>query len=102
MTPADVSTILTALIGMLLVMGGGAKWLIVTVDARNAKAALDQLLAREALSNRLQEEILLLRKDINLLQVEKALYLRRIYQLEGFIHKLSGVDIPDMPGWPPI
>lgn len=102
MTANDLTLIIAALSGLVGVMAGGAKWLIATVDARNTTAALDQAKAREALSNRLQDEITVLRRDISVLQTKEALYIRRIYQLESFIHRHPGIDIPDMSGWPPL
>ena len=102
MTATDFVAIGGGIAALLTVLGGGISWLIGTIDKKNADAALAGALAREALASRLQEDITLLRKDIAKLQAEKGLYLRRIYQLEGFIHRLPDIEIPTMDGWPPV
>ncbi len=93
--------VLAALGAFLVSIGGGVKWLLAHVDARATEAQLVEVQARSMLSERLNDDIRALRTDIALLRSEKAIYLRRIYQLEGFIHSQPGISIPAMEGWPP-
>lgn len=102
MSASDVSTLLAAAGGFLLVLGGGAKWLLAHIETLRLAAELKETAARSALSERLQHEISDLRQELTKLQVEKAIYLRRIYQLESLIHRLPDVEIPVMEGWPPV
>lgn len=101
MNASDISTLLIAAGGFLVVLGGGGKYLLSRMDAKNEAAALNEDKARSALSERLQTEISYLRQELQEVQGKSALYLRRIYQLESFIHKQPGIDIPLMDGWPP-
>lgn len=101
MTPSDISLVLAALGAFLVSIGGGVKWLLAHIDARTSEAQLIEVQARSMLSDRLNDDIRGLRADISLLRSEKAIYLRRIYQLEGFIHQQPGIEIPTMEGWPP-
>jgi hypothetical protein len=101
MTPESITLLIGALGGFFVVLGGGAKWLLSHLDAKDQAAALRESEARNELSRRLNDEISLLRKDISRMQTERALYFRRIHQLEGFIHRIPGIDIPAMEGWPP-
>ena len=55
----------------------------------------------EKLSERLYEELRVLRQELVETQATNRLCLRRIYQLEGFIHKQPGIESPAMDGWPP-
>lgn len=102
MNASDISTILGAAGGVFLVLGGGAKYLLSRMDAKNEAAAKQEDEARTALSDRLQVEISHLREELQKVQGANALYLRRIYQLESFIHRQPGIDIPLMDGWPPV
>ncbi len=101
MTPSDISLILAALGAFLVSIGGGVKWLLAHIDARTSEAQLVEVQARSMLSDRLNDDIRVLRADITSMRAEKAIYLRRIYQLEGFIHQQPGIEIPTMEGWPP-
>ena len=71
------------------------------MDKKADQAARRELEARTELSERLQMEISSLRQELEKVRGENALYLRRIYQLESFIHLQPGIDIPRMDGWPP-
>lgn len=113
MSAADISTLLIAAGGFLVVLGGGGKYLLSRMDAKNEAAAIrmdaknelaakQEDAARTALSERLQVEISHLREELQKVQGANALYLRRIYQLESFIHRQPGIDIPMMDGWPPV
>lgn len=102
MTPESVTLLLGALGGFFVVIGGGAKWLLSHLDAKDAASALRESEARGELSKRLNDEISLLRSDIAKLQSDKGLYMKRIYQLEFFIRTQPGIEIPLMDGWPPI
>lgn len=105
--------LLGAVGSFLAVFGGGAKWLLNhmdekskealrTMEERSKESALKEERARQDLFDRLQEEISLLKNELTKVQHEKSLYLKRIYQLEYFIHKQPGIEIPAMDGWPPI
>lgn len=93
--------VITAMAGLLVVFGGGAKWLLMRTDEKNRLAAAEQTELRVALSDRLHDEIRILRQDITRLQNKESLYLRRIYQLENHIHKHPDIEVPDLEGWPP-
>lgn len=97
----DIPALLTAAGGLLLILGGGAKWLLSRMDAKNEAAALREGQARTELSERLQVEISHLREEVSELQKLNGLYRRRIFQLESVIHRQVGMDIPTMDGWPP-
>lgn len=105
MTPESITLLIGALGGFFVVVGGGAKWLLSHLDAKEKASALRESEARNELSRRLNEEITTLRTELSVLRLErsqeKTLYLRRIYQLELFIHRQPGIDIPTMDGWPP-
>ena len=100
MTIAEVQILIGSIVGFMAVMGGGSKWMLAHIDAIQVKSALAEERARTELSTRLHEEIKILRYQLERLQNEKSLYLRRIYQLESFIHQQPGIDIPIMTGWP--
>ena len=119
MSAADIVLLIGAISGLLVVFGGGLKYLLDRVDARAretrllaeaanaltngdmAKARLAELESRMQLSNRLHDDLSVMRAEIETLKHRNALYLQRIYQLEAFIHKQPGIDIPLMKGWPP-
>ena len=86
--------------GVLLIFGSGIKWLLNQFKTRLAESEAAATKARTALDERLSSEINGLRGQITAMEIQKMIFLRRIYQLEAFIHKLPGVDIPDMTGWP--
>ena len=102
MSPESITLLLGALGGFLVIIGGGAKWMLSHLDAKDQASALRELEARTELSLRLHEEISALRNEVTKVQNEKSLYLKRIYQLEIFIHRLPNVEIPVMENWPPI
>ena len=92
--------VIGAIGGVLLIFGSGIKWLLNQFNARLAESEASAMKAREALDLRLSTEISALRGQITAMELQKMIFLRRIYQLEAFIHRLPGVDIPDMTGWP--
>jgi hypothetical protein len=101
MSATDIQ-ILLASVGVLLVtVGAGTKWLLMYIGAKQAEAALAESTARNELSARLHEEIRVLRVELAGLHTENRVYLRRIFQLEGFIHNYPDITLPDMEGWPP-
>lgn len=102
MTPESLTLLIGALGGFLVVIGGGAKWLLAHLDAKDKASALREAEARNELIRRFNDEIASLRKDLSAVQSEKSLYLKRIYVLEYFIHNQPGISIPAMEGWPPI
>jgi hypothetical protein len=101
MSPTDFTLIIAALGSFFAILGGGAKWLMSHIDAKAKESELRENEARIALSNRLQEEISSLRRDLSRVLEEKSLFMRRIYVLESFIHNQEGISIPPMEGWPP-
>lgn len=98
---SDLILILGALGTLLLSLGGGVKWLMAHVDAKTSAAQLVESEARALMSRQLHDDIRQLRLELAIVRTEKAIFLRRIYQLERFIHTQPGVDIPEMVGWPP-
>lgn len=101
MSANDIQVLLGSAGAFILILSGGGKWLLTHIDALQAKSSLLESTAREALSNRLHEEIRVLRVELVESHKISRLYLRRIHQLEGFIHTQPGIDIPAMDGWPP-
>lgn len=102
MTAQDFPVFLGSIGTFLLILGGGSKWLLSHIDAKAIKSALAEERARTELSTRLYEEIKVLREQVARMQIERNVYIRRIYQLETFIHSQPGIDIPVMSGWPPL
>jgi len=102
MNAQDITLLLGALGAFATVFGGGAKWVLTQINAYGKEASEREEKARGQLSARLEQEISFLRMELAKVQVEKSLYLRRIYQLEHFIHCQDGLSIPEMDGWPPI
>lgn len=102
MTPESITLLIGALGGFFVVVGGGAKWMLTHLDSKDKASELREANARDALATRLHEEISLLRTDIAKLQADKQLYMKRIYQLEFFIHSQPGISLPVMTGWPPL
>ena len=86
----------------MVILAGGTKWLLTHIEALQIKASLLESASREKLADRLHDEIRALRKELEGSQATSRLYLKRIYQLEAFIHKHFDVDLPDLDGWPPI
>lgn len=102
MSASDINLLLTGICAFLVVLGGGIKYLLGRVDEKNKAAAAEQLAARHELTLRLHEEIKDLRGMVAKLQSENALYMRRIFALEAYIHQMPGVqELPVTPGWPP-
>lgn len=102
MTPFDIQVLVGTALAVAAAIATGAKWLLTHVEALQSKATVVESAAREMLSNRLHEEIRVLRVELVSMHGEKKLLLRRIYQLETFIHAQQGISIPDMEGWPPL
>ena len=101
MTTADLVLIFGSLGALLATFGGGVKWLMAHVDAKTNEARIIESDARTLMHERLAEDIRIVRAEMVELRREKAIFLKRIYQLERFIHLLPGISIPDMEGWPP-
>ena len=101
MTPESITLLIGALGGFFIVIGGGAKWMLVHLDAKDTASALRESEARNELSKRLNDEISSLRAALDKLQNVNQLYLRRVYQLESMIHNQPSLDLPSMEGWPP-
>lgn len=102
MSPQEIPVFLGSIGTLLVILGAGAKWLLSHVESIATKSALAEERARAVLSARLFDEIKVLRDELTRMQVERNVYIRRIYQLETFIHSQPGIDIPAMSGWPPL
>lgn len=98
MTPNEIFFAIITVLGLI---GGATKWIFVVIRSDQSEMALKEAEARIELSQRLHDEIRLLRVDLSLMHKEKKVYLQRIYQLEAFIHKQPGIELPIMKGWPP-
>lgn len=101
MTAADIQTFIGSAILILATLGGGVQWLLTYIKAAQTQGELAEAKARTELSDRLYEEIRLLRQELANSHEEKRLYLRRIFQLENAIHAQTGMEMPVMEGWPP-
>lgn len=101
MTAADIQTLIGSAILILATLGGGVQWLLTYIKAAQTQGELAEAKARTELSDRLYEEIRLLRQELANSHEEKRLYLRRIFQLENAIHAQTGMEMPVMEGWPP-
>lgn len=113
----NIAPIMAAITGLLVVFGGGIRWMIVRMDANaaaNAKredearfaAALREEMARNALSDRLQAEIKQLQTEVNQLReisarltMKNDIFYKRIVHLETFIQSHS-MKLPETEGWP--
>ena len=91
MTFQEINVILGSAGSVLLIIGGGIKYLLMRVDEKNRQAAAEQQKARTELNERLHQEITDLRTVVN----------RRVYALEAYIQAMPGVQLPETPGWPP-
>lgn len=101
MSIQDLVLLVGALGAFFAMLGGGARWLLSHIEERTKEASDREAVARAALSERLHGEIMELRQEIIKVHLEKSLYLKRIYQLEYFIHLQPGINIPSTDGWPP-
>lgn len=101
MTAQDLNVVLGSAFSVLAIIGGGIKYLLARVDEKNRHAAAEQLQARQELTARLHVEISDLRAVVSRLQSENAVYMRRVYALEGYLQTIPGVQLPETPGWPP-
>ncbi len=101
MSAADIQILLASIGAFMVTVGVGGKWLLMYIATKQAEFALSEATARNELSARLHEEIRVLRLELSSLHVENRVYLRRVFQLEGFIHTHPNISIPLMEGWPP-
>lgn len=101
MNATDIQILLASIGGLFVTLGVGSKWLLMYIDQKQAQSELAEATARTELSTRLYEEIRVLRLELANSHQEKRMYLRRIFQLEAFIHSHPGIQVPQMEGWPP-
>lgn len=101
MTVESITLLIGALGTFLVVIGGGAKWMLSHLDAKDQASALRESEARNALSARMNDEISALRNQLDDVRSSSQIYLRRVYQLEYAIHSQPGMSLPVMEGWPP-
>lgn len=97
----DFNAIIMAVLAVLAAIGAAGKWILMYVDGKQAASDLVESRALAALSERLHEEIRVLRLELANSHVLSRLYLRRIHQLETYIHMQSNLNMPTMEGWPP-
>lgn len=97
----DFNAIIMAILAVIAAIVGAGKWVIMYVDGKQAASDLSESKALTALSQRLHEEIRVLRLELAHSHSMNRIYLRRIFQLETFIHSQPGVNVPPMEGWPP-
>ena len=101
MSASDLAILIGAVVAILTAIGGGGKWLLEYIKGLQTTAALKESEARADLSMRLQQEITALRLELAQLRALSNVYMKRVYQLENFIHAQPGIQIPVMDGWPP-
>jgi hypothetical protein len=101
MTATDINTFIGSVIIVLATLGGGVQWLLTYIKAAQTEGELAEAKARTELSDRLYEEIRLLRQELANSHEEKRLFMRRIFQLENAIHMQAGMEMPVLAGWPP-
>lgn len=101
MTAQDIVAFLGAFGIFLAILGSGGRWVISQIAANTLASEAREQSARDELSARMREEIDGLRAELAKVLAEKSLYLRRIYQLEHYIHRQPGMTIPEMSDWPP-
>lgn len=102
MTATEVQVLLASVVAFLVAIGCGVQWLLTHIKAIQLESEMSENKARTDLSERLQEEIRVLRLEMAVMRSEKNVYLRRIFQLEAYIHSHPSMSIPIMDGWPPI
>ena len=102
MSASEFQVLLGSVGALLLILGGGSKWLLTYINGLQAAASLTQMESLNKLDSRLREEIHELRRELASMHSEKKLMLRRIYQLEACIHVQPNLSLPIMEGWPPI
>jgi hypothetical protein len=96
----DYAAILTAIGGLLLVLGGGAKWALTFVDAKLTEAAKREEASRQEMRDHLETQIKDLQSTVEMLAARESIYLKRILQLEAFIQGQKGLEMPTLQGWP--
>ena len=106
--PTDLAAILTASALLLGTVGVGIKWLLIRFEVRIGVGETAAKEARQKLEDRFSADIDRLGKELTevrltLIREQKlnAVYIRRIYQLENYIHSVPGLTIPTMTDWPP-
>jgi hypothetical protein len=101
MTAESITLLIGALGTFLVIIGGGAKWMLSYLEAKDQASALRESEARNALSTRMNDEISALRNQLDEVRSSNQIYLRRVYQLEYAIHAQPGMTLPLTEGWPP-
>lgn len=101
MSAESVALLLGAIGTFFVIIGGGAKWMLSHLDAKDQASALRESEARNALSNRMNDEITALRVQLDSVRATSQIYLRRVYQLEYLILTDPNMKLPLMEGWPP-
>lgn len=106
-TGAEIITLLGVLGGAFVGLGKAIQWYVARFDAKTQRAMQIESDLRRAVEKSFEErikglelEIGVQRRLIEEMNKEKQAFLRRIYQLEAFIHA-SKMDVPTLEGWPP-
>lgn len=102
MSASEIQILIGSIVGLIATLAGGCRWLLTHIEANQVKSNLVEEKARTELSNRLYEEIRVLRAELSTSIRENRVYLRRIYQLEAVIHRQPNLELPVMEGWPPV
>lgn len=102
MSATDIQIFLASIGGLLVILAGGTKWLLTHIETLQMRASMVEAASREKLADRLHDEIRALRRELEDSQTTSRLYLKRIHQLEAFVHRHFDVELPELDGWPPI
>ena len=101
MSASEIQIFLASIGAFLVILAGGTKWLLTHIENQQIKAAQAESALRTQLADRLHEEIRGVKLELLESQATNRLYLKRIYQLEALILKLTDLDLPELIGWPP-
>jgi phosphoribosyl-ATP pyrophosphohydrolase len=101
MNAQELPAVVTALTGLLVVLGGAAAWLINLVNRKLEEAAKSAVVAQGEMRQHLEGEIADLKLRVSVLVNREGIYLKRVLQLEAFIQGQKGLVMPTLDGWPP-
>lgn len=104
---AEIITLLGVLGGAFVGLGKAIQWYVSRFDAKTQRAMQIENDLRRTVEKSFEERIKSLELEIGVqrriiedMNRERQIFLRRIYQLEAFIHATKA-DVPTMEGWPP-
>lgn len=106
-TASDIVSLAGTIGAAFIALGKFLKWYVDRLDKKTqaAMAVESELRKQIELSfedriKNLEVELAAQKEIIRILNLEKQMFLRRIYQLESFI-QVSNLHAPEMDGWPP-